>query len=89
MQTINPTTQRAQSYIRAYNNSKFECIDQFYKRPSHDKYAAEKDCISRMHLAGGYGFRILGGNCSVFTAGYMTAAGLVVETVYNTYLIKL
>lgn len=88
---LNKTTKRAESWIRAYNNSSYYSIDDFYKSCSSAKYRAEDDCKKRMLSIHGYGYKVLGGNSSFFTCGYLSEDGntLYIETQCNTFEIAL
>lgn len=88
---LNNTTERAIHWIRAYNNSNYTSVENFYTRPSENKIYAERQCIERMNFINGYGYRVLGGNSSFFTCGYKSYDGkkLYIETACNTFEIEL
>ena len=92
MKTLNKNTKQAQHFISAYNRAEYTTVNSFYKNPSYEKIRAEQKIFERMSHNGGYGYRILGGNCMMFTAGYTIEngdkKGLIIETAYNTYFIE-
>lgn len=76
-------------YLRRYAFSNCTSVKYFYRKPSILKYEAEEKLLVKMSNAGGHGYKILGGNCSQFSAGYIVSdkegVYLVVETAYNTF----
>lgn len=91
MVTLNKNTQKASNWINGYFNSHYFGIEQFYNNPSCNKVRAERDCINRMIAINGTGYKVLGGNSSFFTCGYMDKSEntLYIETFGNTYKIPL
>ena len=88
MKTINATTKKGQYFVNAYKRSNYDSIYDCYSRPSSAKVCAERDCKGWMREENGHGFRILSYNCMQFTAGWMTADGLRVETACNSFLVR-
>lgn len=88
MQTINANTKKGQYFVNAYNRSNYDSITDCYGRFSSAKACAENDCKRWMREENGWDFRILSFNCMQFTAGWMTADGLRVETACNSYLVR-
>lgn len=88
---LNKNTKRAESWIDSYFRSTYASIDEFYNRASYNKVRAEKECINRMLEVNGKGYRVLGGNSSFFTCGYLSNDGktLYIETACNTFEIAL
>ena len=88
---LNKTTARAENWIHAYNRANCYSVESFYKNPSSCKIRAERECLARMNEIDGYGYKVLGGNSSFFTCGYMSKDGktLYIETACNTYEIAL
>ncbi len=88
---LNKTTARAEGWINHYFNSDYYSVEQFYNRPSYNKIRAENGCINRMNSINGKGYKVLGGNSSFFTCGYMneTRDILYIETAYNIFEIDL
>lgn len=91
MTKLNKTTQRAKNWIDSYNRADYTSVEQFYSRPSNNKIYAENKCLERMRELNGHGYRILGGNSSFFTCGYMSEDDsiLYIETHCNTFEIEL
>ena len=91
MVTLNRETERAKRWINSYNKSYFYSVKQFYCNPSQFKINAEMDCINRMVKMDGKNYRVLGGNSSFFTCGYMSKNEdtLFIETHCNTFAIPL
>lgn len=88
---LNNTTQKAKKYIKEYNDSTCYSVEYFYNRPSINKIRIEEDIKEKMRVLGGYGYKVLCGNSSFFTCGYLTASGhtLNIETPGNTFIIEL
>lgn len=91
MTKLNNTTQRAKNWIDSYNRADYTSVEQFYSRPSYNKIRAENYCLDHMREVNGYGYRVLGGNSSFFTCGYLSEDGntLYIETHCNTFEIAL
>lgn len=87
MKTINNNTQRGRAFINAYYNSRAYSLSDCYGRYSFEKGRAEALCKRAMINEGGYDYRILSFNTFGFTCGWMTPAGLRVETACNSYFI--
>lgn len=88
MKTLNATTKKAAQFIHAYNNSNAGTLSQVYGRYSAEKARAERDCLSKMVNENGNGFRIISANTFCFSCGWMTAAGLRIETACNSFVIE-
>lgn len=88
---LKKTSARAESWIKGYFNSHYFSINQFYGRYSQNKARAESDCIDRMNSINGKGYKVLGGNSSFFTCGYLSddENTLYIETHCNTFEIPL
>lgn len=88
---LNRTTKRAENWIEGYFRSCYYSIDDFYNRPSYNKIRVEKECINRMLSINGKGYKVLGGNSSFFTCGYLSEdeKTLYIETACNTFEIAL
>lgn len=88
---LNNTTQKAQAWIRKFNNSTCYSVTNFYGRCSTEKINVEKQIQKRMIENNCYNFRIINGNCFYFTCGYMSKDNkvLYIETVENIFSIEL
>lgn len=88
---LNKTTKKAQAWIKEFNNSICYSVTDFYGRCSTEKINAEKQIQKRMIENNCYDFRIINGNCSYFTCGYMSKDNkvLYIETAYNIFSIEL
>ena len=88
---LNRNNARAESWVKNYFNSSYYGVEQFYNRPSYNKIRAEKECINRMLEVNGKGYKVLGGNSSFFTCGYLSddEKTLYIETHCNTFEIAL
>lgn len=88
---LNNTTKKASNWIGSYNRANYYSVEDFYKNPSCNKIRAERYCLDRMNEINGHGYRILGGNSSFFTCGYMSQDNktLYIETACNTFEIAL
>ena len=91
MTNLNKNTKKAQAFIHSYFNSNCYSVDTFYSNPSYTKRQIEKELLEKMQSLNGSGYKILGGNTSFFTCGYMVNGErvLIIETVGNTYRIEL
>lgn len=83
------TLAQKNQYLRRYAFSNCTSVKYFYRNPSILKCDAEEKLLFKMSSAHGHGYKILGGNCSQFSAGYIVSdkqgVYLVVETAYNTF----
>ena len=88
---LNGKTERAQRYIRQYEKSTCHSVESFYGRPSYNKIRAEEKIHDRMSTENCIGYRVLGGNSSYFTVGYMSKdrKKLYIETYCNIYEIDI
>ena len=87
MKRIKETSKLGAQYLYCYENAKATSVKQLYKQPSSTKVRAEENCLSQMEQEHGEGYKVLGGNAFYFTAAWITAEGLRVETGTNSYLI--
>ena len=87
MKRIKKSSKAGSFYLYKYEHAKATSVKQFYKQPSSAKIEAEKECLCRMRQEHGKYYKILGGNAHAFTAAWMTAEGLRVETRKNSYLV--
>lgn len=81
---------RQEYYKKAYfdiNNC--DSVTGFYKKPSEKKLAAERRILFRMRTYGGYGYKVISGNCYNFVAMWRTQTQFVVETYASAYFIKI
>lgn len=88
---LNKGTQKAERYIKMYENATCTSVMNFYSRPSYRKMAIEKELIKKMNDNKCYDYRVLGGNSTFFTCGYKAEDGktLFIETACNTFEIAL
>ena len=86
--TVNKNTIKGQNFINAYNTSSAASLADVYGRPSTAKTRAEHFCRVLMNDENGEDFRIISANTFAFSAAWRTAAGLRVETVAHSYIIK-
>lgn len=87
MKHIKKSSKTGSLYLYMYEHAKATSVEQFYKRPSSAKIAAEEECLYRMRQEHGEDYKILGGNKFSFIAAWRTAEGLRVETRINSYLV--
>ena len=87
MKRIKKSSKAGSLYLCKYERAEATSVKQFYKQPSSRKVSAEEECLQRMRQENGEGYKILGGNAFSFTAAWMTAEGLRVETATSSYLI--
>lgn len=89
--TLNNTTERAKGYIKQYEKSTCHSVQSFYVRPSYNKIRAETKIRDRMTQENCIDYRVLGGNSSYFTVGYMSndRKKLYIETYCNIYEIDI
>ena len=90
---LNKTTKKAQDFIKRYNESDMYQLFDLYKSYSRDKWRADYFIKENMKNLDAWGYKIIGGNCSTFTAGFMYKKDnkeiLRIETVSNSYDIEL
>ena len=92
MQTtkLNNTTQKARKWINEYKNSFCTSVSNFYNNCSSAKIRAENMCKNRMLENNCHGYKVLNGNYSHFTCGYISHnKTLYIETASNIYEIEL
>ena len=89
------TKERQKGYVARYLESNCQSVSQFYKTGgSAEKLRDEQRIIEYMKNVGGYGYKIIGGNCFHFTAGWMLndkngKTWLYIETHCRTYAINM
>lgn len=83
---VNRTTKQASRYISMYNNTtKGDSIFKAYKKPSGYKVEAFNEIVREMNQVKGYGIRITGAGCDVFSCAYRVKDGSGVEwLIYHT-----
>lgn len=89
MKTLNKTTKKAMEWINAYERASKNSVYEFYRCPSNRKIQAEAIIRQCMQKEGGSNYKIMGGNSSFFTCGYMASNKLVVFTGFDRYEINL
>ena len=91
MTKLNKTTERAEHWIKTYFNSSCFSVLDFYSKPSSSKIRIEQKIKNKMIENNCIDYRVLSGNSSFFTCGYMDKNEniLYIETAYNTYEIDL
>ena len=77
-------TRQQQAICNNYESSKIYSVEQAYKNCSYYKTRAEQDIIDEMTKNGGWGYKILGWNCSKFSCAYLMQDDGVVKIVYHT-----
>lgn len=88
MQTVKSTTKRGAAFIASYNYSNARRLSDVYGRYSCAKAAAENDCLRWCDEEGGQGFKIISHNSNFFSAAWLVADGLRVETPGGSYIVK-
>ena len=88
---LNNTTERAERYIRQYEKSTCHSVQFFYGHPSYRKISIEEKIRNRMSTENCIDYRVLGGNSSFFTVGYMSndRKKLFIETYCNIFEIDI
>ena len=93
MQTtkLNNTTQKARKWVNDYKNSFCNSVNNFYNNCSSAKVQAEIACKNRMLENNCHDYKVLNGNCSHFTCGYISHNNktLYIETASNIFEIEL
>ena len=90
MKKMSIKSQQAQNWLFRYNTAKYHSIEQAYAKPSSKKIKADKECQEQCQRENGHGYKIISAGPQFFTVAWMTCDGnLRVETVYNSYIIKL
>lgn len=86
------TKKELKNAFHRYNESKYTSVNEFYKKPSYYKEKAEYLILENMKKVNGYGYKVVGGNCSHFTAGWLYDENdkliFVYETYANTYKLE-
>lgn len=79
-------TKRQQQIIDNYNKSCNYSLDDVYSNYSVFKARAEKDILTEMVEANGWGYKILGANSCAFSCAYLrqNAKNGQIEIVYHT-----
>lgn len=89
---LNSNTQKAQNFLYNYLNAKYDDVEKFYNNPSTYKVQAQSKIMAYMYHLDGWGYRVCGGNSSMFTAGWLVKFNdktyLIYETAFNTYAIE-
>lgn len=88
MKTVNKNTKKGQAFIAMYNRATATSIRECYSSYSWAKARAEILRIGEMVKEGGDNYRILSYNTMQFTCGWITPAGLRIETANNSYIVK-
>lgn len=81
------TKQQLKQAYNRYEASDYCTVDDFYKKPSYYKQRAEYLIQEKMKKVNGFGYKVVGGNCMFFTAGwyYINKENGNVIFVYETY----
>ena len=87
MKTLKASSQRGSRFVFSYFNSNKFSLSDCYTNCSTAKTRAQYFCREQMYKESGKGFKILGFNSSFFSCGWLTVAGLRVETVGGSYLV--
>ena len=87
MKTLNNNTQKAQTYINAYNRSDIYSLNQAYGRPSTEKTRADYNCRMMMQEEGGHGYKIIAHSRNFFTVAWIAGNALRIETASNSFVI--
>lgn len=87
MKRIKKESKKGQAFLAHYERATAESVEQFYKNPSANKIRIERDLRLRMQREKGRGFKIICGNCCLFTAAWLVPNGLRVETRYESYIL--
>lgn len=92
-------TKKAKDYIIKYINSCCYSVKQCYKTPSINKMRAERHIIEKIEKleSNVLLYKIISFNCNCFTCGYIVCVEelntyinyLIIETAYNTYMIRI
>ena len=88
---LNKTTKKAEKWVKEYKNSFCSSVKTFYGKCSDTKVEAEKTIKKRIMANNCRNYKVLNGNCSYFTCGYMSRDDktLFIETVSNIFEIEL
>ena len=79
------TTRQHQQICNKYESSNIYTLAQAYKNCSYYKTRAERVILDEMAKNNGWGYKILGFNCSQFSCAYLMQDGDgVVKIVYHT-----
>lgn len=81
-------TKKLQHLVEAYEHATMRDLYDLYERPSCAKIEADRKIRHEMIDAGGYGYRIIGGNSSTFSCAYKVGTTLIYHTAYNKYIIE-
>ena len=87
MKRIKKTSKIGEYYLRLYEKAEATSVKQFYKRPSSAKLYIEQVLLLKMEREQGKYYKVISGNSFSFTAAWIVADGLCVETHSKTYLI--
>lgn len=87
MKRIKKSSKVGNLYLRLYEEAKATSVEQFYKKPSSAKISIEEFLQQKMRLEHGENYKVIRGNSYSFTAAWIVADGLRVETHLCSYLI--
>ena len=88
---LNKTTKKAENWIKEYKNSFCRSVKNFYGKCSSAKVEAENTIKKRIMANNCRNYKVLNGNCSRFTCGYLSSDDktLFIETASNIFEIAL
>ena len=88
---LNKTTKKAEKWIKEYKNSFCSSVKTFYDKCSSAKVEVENTIKKRITANNCHSYKVLNGNCSHFTCGYMSRDNktLFIETASNFFEIEL
>ena len=87
MKRIKKSSKIGNYYLQLYKNAEATSVKQFYKKPSSAKLYIEQVLLCKMRQEHGECYKVINGNIFCFTAAWVVADGLYVETPRKTYLI--
>jgi hypothetical protein len=87
MKRIKKSSKIGNYYLRLYEKAEATSVEQFYKQPSSTKLYIEQVMLWKMEREQGKYYKVISGNSFCFTAAWIAADGLHVETPHKTYLI--
>ena len=79
-------TKRQKAILTAYENATATDLSQVYQNASVYKWRAQKQILDEMNACGGWGYKIIGANCSTFSCAYLKENELdgQIQIVYHT-----
>ena len=88
---LNKTTKKAENWVKEYKNSFCSSVKSFYGKCSSAKIEVENTIKERARANNCCNYKVLNGNCSHFTCGYMSRDNktLFIETASNIFEIEL